>query len=73
MLDRLGKGIPGVEILAYPAGRESSGLPPGIFRTDDRGRFRLSGLTPGAHFLALNKPGYQVLLAQVNTLWIRRT
>ena len=72
VLDLVGVGIPGVEILAYPAGQDSSGLPPGIFRSDDRGRFRLSGLTPGRHFLALNKPGYQVLLAQVNTRWISR-
>jgi len=72
VLDLVGAGIPGVEILAYPAGQDSSGLPPGIFRSDDRGRFRLSGLTPGRYFLALNKPGYQVLLAQVNTRWISR-
>ena len=72
VLDLIGAGIPGVEILAYPAGQGSSGLPPGIFRSDDRGRFRLSGLTPGRYFLALNKPGYQVLLAQVNTRWISR-
>ncbi len=72
VLDLLGRGIPGVEVLAYPSGGESPGASPRIFLTDERGRFRLSGLEPGRYFLALNKPGYQVLMAQVNSRWISR-
>jgi hypothetical protein len=32
----------------------------------------MSGLTPGPYYLALSKPGYEVLLAQINTRWISR-
>jgi len=72
VLDLVGRGIPGVAVLVFPAGRDSSEPSTGIFRTDERGRFRLSGLAPGSYFLALNKPGYEILLAQINTRWISR-
>jgi len=67
VLDLLGRGIPEVEVLIFPGGKEASPLSVGTLRTDVRGRFRLFDLQQGSYLLALNKPGYQILLAQVNT------
>jgi hypothetical protein len=72
VLDPLGAGIAGVEVLVFSAEGESRESPAEIFKTDRSGRFRLSGLNPGRYILALNKPGYQILLAQVHTRWISK-
>ncbi len=72
VFDLLGRGIPGVDVLVFPGGRDSPGPTLTTFRTDVRGRFHLSDLNPGRYFIALNKPGYQILLAQVNTRILSR-
>ena len=61
-----------MEILVFPVGPRPANDAVGASRTDPRGRFELSDLLPGSYLLALNKPGYQVLLAQVNTRLVSR-
>ncbi|HEV8374982.1 MAG TPA: carboxypeptidase-like regulatory domain-containing protein, partial [Candidatus Polarisedimenticolia bacterium] len=62
----MGGAIPGVEITIFPL-QGGAASPLLVLRTDERGRFELKDLAPGGYFLALNKPGYQIQLAQANT------
>lgn len=65
VLDLLGRGVPGVEILVFPSGGAES--PAAILHTDPKGRFSLQGLPAGSYILALSKPGYRIQLAQANS------
>ena len=69
-VDPAGRALAGVEVLV--SGALSGG---GDFlraRSDDAGRFALSGLAPGLYRITALKGGYQVSVTRVNTL-VRRT
>jgi hypothetical protein len=65
-LDALGRVLPRVRILARPVGDVdgSSGLRTAF--SDDRGRFSMEQLAPGAYDIVALKGGYAVLVARVN-------
>ncbi|HEU5181980.1 MAG TPA: carboxypeptidase-like regulatory domain-containing protein [Candidatus Polarisedimenticolia bacterium] len=65
VLDLVGHGVPGVEVLVFPVG-ESDG-PAAVLHTDSKGRFTLAALPAGSYMLALSKPGYRFHLARVNS------
>ena len=67
--DSAGHGLPGVEIAVFSLGTQASN-PLAILLTDDHGRFSLEGIGLGSFFLALNKPGYPIRLAQANSRFL---
>ncbi|MDQ3817633.1 MAG: carboxypeptidase-like regulatory domain-containing protein [Acidobacteriota bacterium] len=54
VLDSAGNAVAGVKVEAVPVGRRAYGLLP-TARTDERGRFFLDGVTPGANALMTSK------------------
>lgn len=65
VLDLVGRGVPGVEVLVFPVGVSEG--PAAVLHTDSKGRFSLAALPAGSYMLALSKPGYRIHLARVNS------
>jgi hypothetical protein len=66
-LDALGRVLPRVRILARPVGGGEDGADLRTAFSDERGRFSLEQLAPGAYDIVALKGGYAVLAARVNT------
>lgn len=67
-LDALGRTLPAVRVLVRPVGGEDAAQrePRSVF-SDERGRFSLPRLAPGAYHLVALKGGYSVFIARVDT------
>jgi hypothetical protein len=66
-LDGFGRVLPQVRILARPVGGEDSKARLHTAFSDERGRFSMEHLSPGAYDIVALKGGYSVLVARVNT------